>query len=63
MGSQPALFVPNDLEAHLIAVHKVRPRQIAFYREFCKTQNQDYDEFLKVNHRFLHAARNEQEDE
>lgn len=51
------LFIPNELETHLISIHKVLPRQIGFYRRHCKEQGLDYDEFLKTNHEFLHVMR------
>lgn len=55
----PRLFVPNELEAHLITVHRIPPGTIAIYREHCQKTGKDYDEFLKTNHDFMHAMRSD----
>jgi hypothetical protein len=51
------LFIPNELETHLLAIHKVSAKQIAYYRRFCREQGKDYNEFLETNHNFMHAMR------
>jgi hypothetical protein len=53
------LFVPNELETHLIVFHGVAPEKISSQRHFCRAQGRDYTAFLNTNHSFMHGQAGE----